>query len=237
MLHKYKIADVVFTADFIYALSTHLLKKYEYSGDEPAELNLAFSMDEISAKALDYKDMPLPYVENTLVFRAFCEHVLANRNGLIFHSSAIAVDGNAYLFTAPSGTGKSTHTRLWRELLGNRAVMVNDDKPLIRMEDDGFYVYGTPWNGKHGLDTDCKVKIKAICQITRGEQNHIEPLSSAQMLPVVLNQTLRPQNLGQMDNLLELIEKMLGTVKTYRLKCNISLQAAQLSYKTMSEGV
>ena len=87
-------------------------------------------------------------LELLAVYRRIAEQ-MPFRDTFLFHGSAVAVDGAAYLFTARSGTGKSTHTRLWREMLGDRAVMVNDDKPLIRLTEDGAVVYGTPWNGKH----------------------------------------------------------------------------------------
>jgi hypothetical protein len=146
------------------------------------------------------------------------------------------VDGCAYLFTAPSGTGKSTHTRLWRELLGDKAVMVNDDKPIIRYIDGEFYVYGTPWNGKHHLDTNCRAKIKAICKIEQAKENRIEIISTSEMLMTILNQTIRPDNLEQMDKLLGLIDKMISKVGLYKLGCTISKEAAELAYSTMSKG-
>lgn len=72
------------------------------------------------------------YLETLAVYRKIAEK-MPDYGTVLFHGSAIAVDGEAYIFTAKSGTGKSTHVRLWREMLGDRAVMVNDDKPLIRI--------------------------------------------------------------------------------------------------------
>ena len=94
---------------------------------------------------------------------------------ILFHGSVIAVDGIGYLFTAKSGTGKSTHTRLWREYFGDRAAMVNDDKPLLKITDSSVIAYGTPYNGKHRLGTNISVPLKAICILTRAADNHIEP--------------------------------------------------------------
>ncbi|MBR5900624.1 MAG: hypothetical protein IKZ38_04445 [Clostridia bacterium] len=232
-MQKYRIAGVIFKANFIYALSARLMQKYQYFGKDEAEFTAEFNLEEIELASKDFPKMPLPYVENTLIFKKFCDFVLNNKNGLIFHSSAIAVEGKAYLFAAPSGTGKSTHTALWRELFGVKAVMINDDKPLIRLEDGEFYVYGTPWNGKHGLDTDCRVKIQAICHLQRGEDNEIEPIDAKEMLPVILGQTLRPTGVEQMDKLLALTEQLLGKVGKFRLKCNTDISAAKLSYSAM----
>lgn len=103
---------------------------------------------------------------------------------ILFHCSAIAVDGQAYLFAAPSGTGKSTHARLWREMLGGRAEMVNDDKPFVRFKDGVPYVYGSPWNGKHRLSSNISRPIKGICFLEQGAENHIKriaPREAAEM--------------------------------------------------------
>ena len=231
---KYKVADVVFEADFTYAYTPNLCKDYLYTGDEPALFAVKVSPEQLAKEKSVAPTFPEAYLESLAVFRKLCEHLLNRSQGIIFHSSAIMVDGYAYLFTAPSGTGKSTHARLWREMLGDRAVMVNDDKPIIRYVDGEFYVYGTPWNGKHGLGTNCRAKIKAICNIYQAKENKIEKANIKDILPVLLNQTLRPTDLGEMDKLLELISKLLESVDLYKLGCNISREAAELSYTTMS---
>ncbi|MBR3644042.1 MAG: hypothetical protein IKN57_11095, partial [Parasporobacterium sp.] len=95
-------------------------------------------------------------LEILLVYRMISEE-MPRYDTFLFHGSAIAVDNKAYVFAAPSGTGKSTHARLWRELLGDRAVMVNDDKPLIRVTEEESIIFGTPWNGKHHLSRNIAV--------------------------------------------------------------------------------
>lgn len=90
---------------------------------------------------------PEAYPETLAVYRKIAER-LPEYGGFVFHGSAIAVDGQGYIFTAKSGTGKSTHARLWREMLGARAVMVNDDKPIIRVAEGAARVYGTHWDGR-----------------------------------------------------------------------------------------
>ncbi len=231
---KYKIADLTFETECIYAYTPNLCKNYEYNGEEPVRFTVKMTKEDILAEKALAPEFQEAYLESLALFRKLCDYALDNADGIIFHSSAIMVDGNAYLFTAPSGTGKSTHARLWREMLGDRAVMVNDDKPIIRYVDGDFYVYGTPWNGKHHLDTNCRAKIKAICNIYQAKENVIQKISAGEMLMVILNQTLRPTELNQMDKLLTLIEKLLNTVGLYKLGCNISREAAELSFKTMS---
>lgn len=233
---RYKIADIVFSAKLIYGYTARLCASYEYKGEEPDAFSAVMTTEDIASEKALAPDFPEPYLECLALFRKLCDYALTNADGIIFHSSAIMVDGEAYLFTAPSGTGKSTHARLWREMLGDKAVMINDDKPIIRYVDGAFYVYGTPWNGKHHLDTNTRAKIKAICKIYQAKENKIERASTQDMLITILNQTIRPSSLEQMDKLLVLIDKMLKEVNLYTLGCNISAEAAELSYKTMSEG-
>lgn len=233
---KYKIADVVFDAKIRYAYTEKLCKAYEYGGEEPSAFSAIVTNEDILAEKAQMPEFPDSYAESLALFRKLCDYTLDNAQGIIFHSSAIMVDGYAYLFTAPSGTGKSTHARLWREMLGERAVMINDDKPIIRYIDGDFYVYGTPWNGKHHLGTNTRAKIKAICAIYQAKENVIRKASSTEMLLKILNQTIRPSEESKIDKLLSLIDKLLKGVELYSLGCNISQEAAELSYKTMSEG-
>ena len=126
------------------------------------------SVRESIAEGLEIINYPDSYLETLAVYRKIADKMLSYET-MLFHGSAIAVDGQAYLFTAKSGTGKSTHTRLWREVFGDRAVMVNDDKPLLKVTDSGVTVFGTPWNGKHRLGKNNSAPLKAI----RFYQNHL----------------------------------------------------------------
>ncbi len=232
---KYKIADVVFNAQLLYEYTERLFSKYEYLGQEIPEFSMSVTKEDILKEKVLAPDFKDDYLENLVVLRRLCDYVLDAKEGLIFHSSAIKVDGNAYLFTAPSGTGKSTHARLWREMLGERAEMINDDKPIVRLEGGKFFVYGTPWNGKHNLGSNQKVPLKAICLISQSKNNAIRKTSPKEMINVVLNQTVRPMDIGKMEKLLSLTSTLLTSVDTYVLECNISREAAELSFSTMSK--
>ncbi len=153
----------------------------------------------------------------------------------MFQGSAGAVDGEAYLFPAPSGTGKSPHARLWREAFGDRAVMINDDKPLLRVSEEGVRVYGTPWNGKHRLGGNLSAPLKALCVLTRDERNHIEPISREEAFAVLFQQSYRPAREENLPRLLALLERLSRKVGLYRLGCNMEPEAAIISYQGMQE--
>ena len=172
-------------------------------------------------------------LESLAVYRKISE-IMVEHDTFLFHCSAVALDGQAYLFTAPSGTGKSTHTRLWREVFGERAVMVNDDKPLIQVREDAIYVCGTPWNGKHNLDSNQKVPVKGICILERGTVNHIETISAADAFQFLYRQTYRPADREKMLRTIGLLKQVTERVPLYRMQCNISHEAAKMAWKMMS---
>lgn len=174
------------------------------------------------------------FLEITAVQRKIAEELFV-RDTLVFHGSVVAVDGQAYLFTAKSGTGKSTHTRLWRELFGERAVMVNDDKPFLRITEEGVIVYGSPWNGKHALGSNIAVPLKAICILERADNNHIQAIPPISALNMLIQQSNRPVNGALMGKYMELIDGLSRKVHFYRMGCNISHEAAKLAYETMSK--
>ena len=142
------------------------------------------------------------YLETLAIYRKLAEELI-ERDVLLFHGSVIAVDGEAYLFTARSGTGKSTHTRLWREAFGERAQMINDDKPLLRISRDGVRAYGTPWNGKHRLGSAGSAPLKALCLLSRDRYNHIEAVSPEETFPMLYQQCHHPARSESMPKLLE----------------------------------
>lgn len=175
------------------------------------------------------------YLESLALYRKIVE-TLIEKDVLLIHGSAIAIDEEAYLFIAPSGTGKSTHMRLWREQFGNRAVMVNDDKPLVKMEDGKVIIYGTPWNGKHHLGANIAVPLKGICYLERGEENQIERLNHLDAYPLLLRQTYRTEDPEKMVLTLELLEKILDTVSIYKMQMNnYRDDAVKVSYHGMHD--
>lgn len=172
------------------------------------------------------------YLETLAVYRKIAER-MPEHDTILFHGSCVVVDGAGYLFTAKSGTGKSTHTRLWRELLGDRAIMVNDDKPLIRMSSDGAIIYGTPWDGKHRLSSNIAVSLKALCVLEQAEKNVIQPISVNEAYPMLLQQAYRPMDRTALNKTMTLIDRMVNAVSLWRLGCNTDIEAARIAYNVL----
>ena len=242
-MNTYKIADRCFALNVI---NKEIYESYsEYAFEGKPEFEITTTLDDIeferakSRREREFEglrphEFKPDYLELLAAYRKLAVKMI-DFDTFLFHGSVIAVDGNAYLFTAKSGTGKSTHTRLWRELLGDRAVMVNDDKPLLRVGEDSVTVYGTPYNGKHGLGCNISVPLKAICIIERGEQNSIEKISKHDAYDMLLQQVYRPSDGLALARTLDLIDKACERISLYRLKANMDISAAELSFGTMSK--
>ena len=158
---------------------------------------------------------------------------LLNYNGMLLHASAVVRDGKAYLFSAPCGTGKSTHTSIWRKVFPD-AVILNDDKPALRREDGRWYAYGTPWSGKTDQNLNLRTELAGICLLRRGEENVIRPYGGAKAIHDLLEQTVRPKTPRLLGNLLELLDKLLLEVPVWEMECNMDPDAARVSYGAMS---
>lgn len=229
MEQYYKIAGLTVMMDS-FGRAAAQARPYEI---DPAEPDLILKADR---KAIQrrYPGMPEDECEYSATCVAFYQSLL-DFDGLMLHASAVVMDGRAYLFTAMPGTGKSTHTALWRRAFGDeRARILNDDKPALRWEDGQFFAYGTPWSGKSDLNLNLRVPLGGVCLLSRGEENVIEPFTGSGALFTLLEQTVRPADAAGRRKLMNLLEKLLATVPVWKMRCNMETQAAWVSYRAMS---
>ncbi len=225
------VAGLIVDVNPVHELFASRAAAYECEGGTP---DVTISLSE---SFLCEKQAKLPHLS-----AAECEYIytgdmfyraLISRDGLMLHASAVALDGEAYLFSAPSGTGKSTHTHLWLEVFGERALIINDDKPALRFIDGQYYAYGTPWSGKTDENENMRVPLKGVAYIVRSPDNHIEKLPSVKALKLILDQTIRPSDRQRMEQLLSNLDKLLTTISVYELRCNISHEAVMTAYEAM----
>lgn len=239
--NKYLIAEKVIEVTSLYN-SVHDYCK-DYLSDGSPDLIVKITQADIDferkksarediAEGREVRNFSDDYLEELAVYRKIADH-MPEYDTILFHGSIIAVDGQGYLFTARSGTGKSTHTRLWRELLGEKAVMVNDDKPLLRITENGVIAYGTPYNGKHRLGCNISVPLKGLCILTRADKNSICRISKSEAYSMLMQQVYRPADPLSMKKTLCLIDKLAAVTPLYRLGCNMDIEAAEVSYNGM----
>ncbi len=204
---------------------------------------------DVYSAAIDYRinenyvDAKLFDVENlggaSLELRSFnmlgeiFKYFVLQNGGMVLHSSALSYKGNGVIFSAPSGTGKSTHTRLWRETFGDSITMVNDDSPVLRFFDDRIKMCGTPWSGKTDINHNISVPLRAIVMLYQSPDNNIRRLSVDEAVFRLMNEVVRPAYSELMDITLKNIERIITAVPIYMLGCNISEDAARLAKNTI----
>ncbi len=227
---KYRIADFVVELKNCSEVTIERARKYLIKDDAPTDFVIESSL--LSAKER------YPLCDDTTALYLYEGYLFSlqmfRRGGLRFHSSAVVVDDRAYLFSAPSGTGKSTHTSKWLELFGDRAYILNDDKPILRIMQDGIYAYGSPWSGKNDISVNLGVKLEAICFLTRSEQNWIKPTEKAEAVFASLTACYKKTDSESMSLQLDVLEKILNAVPVYKMGCTPTLEAAKMSWETMS---
>ena len=205
-------------------------KDYIWSSEESADIIIRTDLFHPEHWPGYAKDMMF-YMESGSIFYAN----LLYYNGLRLHASAIEVDGKAYLFSGPSGMGKSTHTRLWRQEISTNAQVFNDDKPAIRFVDDVWYAYGTPWCGKDAINQNKKVCLAGICFLKQAAHNKIRLLNKQEAMHQVIDQTYHNfMKMDKLDIMLTLVDKLVREIPVFELENRPEPEAAQLSYETMS---
>ncbi|MBR2986708.1 MAG: hypothetical protein IKC63_01685 [Clostridia bacterium] len=200
--------------------------------DFTVDLDRSYIEKEIEEEVRNDLAFPPSYSEYLAIYRFIATKIL-DYDGFLMHGSAIAKDGRAYLFCAPSGTGKSTHTRLWREVFPD-TIMINDDKPIIRKLAGEYLACGTPWSGKHDLDTNVSLPLRGIVILARGESNYIERVRPETVLGLLFNQIFRPSQDEAYLKTIDLVSDMLTSVPVYKLYCNMDKEAALVAEKTLS---
>lgn len=162
---------------------------------------------------------------------------LPDFDGFYLHASAVVLNGRAYLFSGPCRAGKSTHARLWQQVFGAQARVINDDKPALRYIDGCWYAYGTPWCGKDGIHLNERAPLAGVCFLKKAEENQIRKLSRKEALQKVLTQTIHKfSDIEKLDRMLGLLDQFLRDVPVYELRNRPDPGAVRLSYQTMYDG-
>lgn len=225
-----KMAGLVIDVKNKYPYFEQMAKGFEGSGVPAFSVEVSpEDMKRVVAQNPDFSD---GYLESLEIYRIICRKILSYE-AMLMHCAAICVDGEAYLFTAVSGTGKTTHIALWKKKFGERCIVINGDKPILRIKDGKFYACGTPWMGKENYGSNIIVPVKAVCILERGEKNEIKKIAPHEAISTVITQTLRTSDMYEMEKMLTLTDKLLSTVNFYRLKCNMEDEAADVSYNGM----
>lgn len=161
------------------------------------------------------------------------KYIMLNSHGMSLHSSSLAYKNNGVMFSADSGTGKSTHTRLWKKVFDD-VVIVNDDMPIIKKVDDVWHLFGCPWSGKTEINTNISVPLKALVFLERGTVNEIERIYAPDCVLRIIKQTFLPSYKELAQKVMSNISKLVQDIPIYRLRCTISDEAPEVVAKELN---
>ena len=227
------LADKYIEINSVYDALRNFFKDYLVTDVTP-DFSVSLNQEDISAEqeVTSENQFSPTYLETLALLRKLAE-ILPSHNRILMHGSSISYNEHAYLFTAPSGTGKSTHIRLWKKYLGDDVKIVNGDKPFISLEDEPV-IYGSPWAGKENWHRNCKMPLKGICFVQRGTTNSIRRIEASDCLSLLFKQVYLPADTLAAGLTLELVDMLIKKVPLYVLTCDMSEDAVRCSFEALT---
>ena len=201
----------------------------DYLTDKKADFSVVATPDDIKAERdAANTDYPDAYYESTALYRKIAEKI-AEYDGFLFHGSVIDFGGKAYVITASSGVGKTTHTRLWLSEFGDEVSIINGDKPIIRFIDGTPYACGTPWMGKEGYGKNVMRQLGGFIFLSRGEKNNAKEISVSDALVRFMTQIYLPKkNKMNLLKTMQLADRVIKSSTLIHLECNMDKEAAHV---------
>ena len=229
----YEIAGLRVRIENKYEFTTKFCQEYLSEDQISAEDILAKITDEEfeeeKSASPGYSD---GYIENICLYRCICKQ-MPSFNRMLMHCSVLEYDGNAYAFLGRSGTGKSTHTKLWLKHLSPTRV-INGDKPILEYKNGEFIAYGTPWMGKERWGTMAQAPLKGLCFLEQAKVNSLRKLAISEVSAKLFTQILIPSDESNAVATLDLLDKMIVSTPAYLLQCDISEDAVRCSFEGMT---
>lgn len=229
---KIRVAELNVEIFNRYPLCERLCKEY-LASFERADITVSVDEAEIAREVENAKEpVTAAEAEFACIYRNIAKK-LPDFDAFVFHAAVLTHNGAAYAFSAPSGTGKSTHVRLWQAEFGNAVAVLNGDKPIFRFVNNALYAFGTPWCGKEHESQNTGAPLKALVFLERGAQNEISRISDEEAVRRLYHQILMPGEDEKNLYFLDLLDRMLQTVPVYLLKCNMHPEAAHVALAGM----
>lgn len=173
------------------------------------------------------------YLESLCIYRNIAKQ-LPHYDGFVMHCAAVQCNNKAFCFAGPSGTGKTTHIKLWKKNFGDSIGIINGDKPIIRLVNGIFIVYGSPWSGKENYNKNTSAALGGLCYLKQDKINFIKQLDKHKALNLSLKQIYLEHNSITNEKTIDLIGLLIKNTPIWELSCNISDEAAIMSFNTMN---
>lgn len=234
-----RIADMTMEIQCNYPYTRNFCKDYIVH-EEKADIAVSVTKEDVEEWRTRFQDEREGYVESLCLHQKIAEQ-LPFYDRFLFHGAVITFRDQGFVFTAPSGTGKSTHIRLWRKYLGEAVDIVNGDKPIMAVEDekngkDKVFVraFGTPWSGKECWQKNRSNRLNGICFLRQGKENTIRRLLPKESLEMLFHQVFLMNDAAFVGRTMELLDKMVTSIPLYLLECDMSKEAVKCSFEAMT---
>lgn len=209
----------------------------DYESALPPELTIRVTQEELEEERKKQEEaFSDGYLETVCCYRKAANRLLS-RDTFVLHGSVVELNGEGYVFLAPSGGGKTTQTRLWQGYFGKALRVINGDKPLIRMETQAgapvFRAYGTPWQGKEGMGCNASVPLKALFFLEKSKSPSVAPAEEGQTVDRLFRQMLMPKEAEGMRRLLAMADALVCRVPAYILRCDMSENSVLCAYQAV----
>ena len=193
---------------------------------------ISLPRDEIAKRMSDFGSEA--FTEFNLLLVHMCNLFLPYKRCL-FHGVAICVDDRAWIITAPSGTGKSTQYRLWKELYGDEIRLICGDKPILEFQSSGnIVVHPSPWRGKERWPGSDSAKLAGIVYLEQGEYNSICRMSVSEAVVPLYTQILyQPENETEIRQAAAMLDRILQQIPVWKLVNIGDEESARLTYETL----
>lgn len=199
--------------------------------DNPPDFTVSVTEEELAAELPVSPVKNKDYLEYICAYRKIAE-LLPDYDAFVLHGAVITRAGGSFVFTAPSGTGKTTHILLWKSEFPDCWVL-SGDKPIIRRYKGEFYACGTPWLGKEGMGSRSIRPLTAVTILNRGAENEIRPATREEIVQTLLRQLYRPKDPARLAKQLALVNDCFRVTPIYTMHCNMDPSAAHTAWDAM----
>lgn len=156
------------------------------------------------------------------------DYIMSHNHRVILHSSFISRQGEGILFTAPSGTGKSTQADLWKRH-EEGVTIINGDRSILGFKEGRAWVYGLPFCGTSGIAENMDCPLRAVVVLRQGRENQIRRLGQREAFSLLLSEcTVNTWDTEGTENIMDLLIRIVRTVPVYYFACLPDFSAVEM---------
>ena len=227
---KIKIATKVLEINAFHESTKRYCK--DFLSDEEPQYEITMTEEDLRNESSNSVDGHVYVNEEISALYRRIANLFVEEGIIVFHGSSFMVNGGAYILTARSGVGKSTHARLLKEYLGEEMTYINDDKPLVDVKGEKIIVYSSPWNGKERRGNNISAPLKGVIFLDRGIDNTYRKIVNKEEIYIrLLSQIYLPKEKDKREKALQIIDIILEKINFYQINVNTDISAAKMTYE------